>query len=139
MNKVRFLLTVLFFIPFTLLAQNRVVKGKVLDDAGKPLQGANITGQGAKKGVQTDNDGNFSITISGTRSVNLVISSVGFESKVVTVAGDDAGTVQLTRAVITQEDVVVIGYSSIKRKDLTGSVSSVGSKDLKDFPLSSAA
>lgn len=139
MNKVRFLLTVLFFIPFTLLAQNRVVKGKVLDDAGKPLQGANITGQGAKKGVQTDNDGNFSITISGTRSVNLVISSVGFETKLVTVAGDDAGTVQLTRAVITQEDVVVIGYSSIKRKDLTGSVSSVGSKDLKDFPLSSAA
>ena len=61
MNKVRFLLIVLFFIPFTLLAQNRTIKGKVVDDAGNPVQGVNITGKGVKKGVQTDKDGNFKI------------------------------------------------------------------------------
>ncbi|HRI24912.1 MAG TPA: TonB-dependent receptor [Ferruginibacter sp.] len=139
MNKLLVFLTVLFLLPFTLLAQNRVIKGKVVDESGNPVMGVNISGKGAKKGVQTDKDGNFSITVTGSGSVNLVASSVGFETKIVPVSGDNAGTVQLAKAVITQEDVVVIGYSSIKRKDLTGSVSSVGSKELKDFPLSSAA
>lgn len=139
MNKLLVLLTVLFFIPFTLLAQTRTIKGKVVDESGNPVIGVNITGKGAKKGTQTDKDGNFSISVTGSGATNLVASSVGFETKIVAVSNDDAGTIQLARAVITQEDVVVIGYSSIKRKDLTGSVSSVGSKELKDFPLSSAA
>lgn len=139
MNKLLVLLTVLFFIPFTLLAQTRTIKGKVVDESGNPVIGVNITGKGAKKGTQTDKDGNFSITVTGSGATNLVASSVGFETRIVAVSSDDAGTIQLARAVITQEDVVVIGYSSIKRKDLTGSVSSVGSKELKDFPLSSAA
>ncbi|MBK7374982.1 MAG: TonB-dependent receptor [Chitinophagaceae bacterium] len=139
MNKLLVLLIVSFFIPFTLLAQNRTIRGKVVDESGNPVTGVNVTGKGASKGVQTDKDGNFSIVMGGTGTASLVLSSVGFETRIVTVSGEDAGTVQLTKAVITQEDVVVIGYSSIKRKDLTGSVSSVGSKELKDFPLSSAA
>lgn len=139
MNKLLVLLIVSFFIPFTLLAQNRTIRGKVVDELGNPVIGANVSGKGARKGVQTDKDGNFSIVMGGTGTASLVLSSVGFETRIVTVSGEDAGTVQLTKAVITQEDVVVIGYSSIKRKDLTGSVSSVSSKELKDFPLSSAA
>lgn len=139
MNKLLVLLIVSFFIPFTLLAQNRTIRGKVVDELGNPVIGVNVSGKGARKGVQTDKDGNFSIVMGGTGTASLVLSSVGFETRIVTVSGEDAGTVQLTKAVITQEDVVVIGYSSIKRKDLTGSVSSVSSKELKDFPLSSAA
>jgi len=139
MNKLLLFLTLLFLIPVTLLAQNRTVKGKVVDESGNPIIGVNVTGKGARRGTQTDKDGNFSITITGSGAANLVLSSVGFETRIIPATGDDAGTIQLTRAVITQEDVVVIGYSSIKRKDLTGSVSSVGSKELKDFPLSSAA
>ena len=139
MNKLLLFLTLLFLIPVTLLAQNRTVKGKVVDESGNPIIGVNVTGKGARRGTQTDKDGNFSISITGSGAANLVLSSVGFETRIVPATGDDAGTIQLTRAVITQEDVVVIGYSSIKRKDLTGSVSSVGSKELKDFPLSSAA
>ncbi len=139
MNKLLLFLTLLFLIPVTLLAQNRTVKGKVVDESGNPIIGVNVTGKGARRGTQTDKDGNFSISITGSGAANLVLSSVGFETRIIPATGDDAGTIQLTRAVITQEDVVVIGYSSIKRKDLTGSVSSVGSKELKDFPLSSAA
>ena len=139
MNKLLLFLTLLFLIPVTLLAQNRTVKGKVVDESGNPIIGVNVTGKGARRGTQTDKDGNFSITITGSGAANLVLSSVGFETRIIPATGDDAGTIQLTRAVITQEDVVVIGYSSIKRKDLTGSVSSVGSGELKDFPLSSAA
>jgi len=139
MNKLLFFLTVLFFIPFSLMAQNKTITGKVVDESGNPVQGVNIVTKGVKKGTQTDNAGNFSITVSATGSVDLIVSSVGFESKVVTVTGNESVSIQLTRAVITQEDVVVVGYATVKRKDLTGSVSSVGSKELKDFPLSSAA
>jgi len=139
MNKVRFLLTVLFFIPFTLLAQNRVIKGKVVDESGNPVQGVNITGKGVKKGVQTDKDGNFSISITTTGTVNLEASSVGFEKLNFAVSGEDAGTIKLPRAVITQEDVVVIGYQTVRRKDLLASVSSVGARQLRDIPVNSAA
>ena len=139
MSKLLLLLTVLFFLPFTLLAQNKTIKGKVVDESGNPVSGVNILAKGSKNGAQTDNAGNFSVTVSGAGPVNLVISSVGYTAQTVTVSGNDAGTVQLVKEVITQEDVVVVGYSTIKRKDLTGSVSSVSAKELKDFPLSSAA
>ena len=139
MSKLLLFLTILFFLPFTLLAQNKTIKGKVVDETGSPVAGVNILAKGTKKGAQTDNDGNFSLTVPGTGSTDLVVSSVGYTAKIVSVTGTDAGTVQLVKEVITQEDVVVVGYATIKRKDLTGSVSSVNAKELKDFPLSSAA
>lgn len=139
MNKLLLFITVLLIAPFTLLAQNKTIRGKVVDESGAAVSGANILAKGTKKGAQTDGTGTFSIVVAGTGSVDLVITSVGYASKIVTVSGTDAGTVQLVKEVITQEDVVVVGYATIKRKDLTGSVSSVNAKELKDFPLSSAA
>jgi len=139
MNKLLLFITVLLIAPFTLLAQNKTIKGKIVDESGSPVSGVNILAKGTKKGVQTDNTGTFSITVTGSGSVDLVISSVGYAGKIVTVSGTDAGTISLVKEVITQEDVVVVGYATIKRKDLTSAVSSVGSKELKDFPLSSAA
>lgn len=139
MNKLLVLLTVLLITPFVLMAQTKTITGKVVDDSGNPLPGVNILAKGTRKGVQTGNNGNFTITVTGTGSTDLVITSVGFTPNIVTVTGTDAGTVTMVREVITQEDVVVVGYATIKRKDLTGSVSSVNAKELKDFPLSSAA
>jgi TonB-dependent starch-binding outer membrane protein SusC len=139
MSKLLTFLTVLFFIPFTLLAQNRTIKGKVVDESGNPITGVNVLSKGTKKGAQTDNTGSFSITVPGTGTTELVISSIGYAAKIVSVSGNDAGTVSLAKEIITQEDVVVVGYATVKRKDLTSAVSSVGTKDLKDFPLSSAA
>lgn len=139
MNKLLVFLTVLFFIPFTLLAQNRTITGKVVDESGNAITGVNITGKGAKNGTQSDKDGKFTIAVIASGAVNLVLSSIGFETKIVSVSGEDAGTVQLARAVITQEDVVVIGYQTVRRKDLLASVSSVGAKELKDIPINSAA
>ncbi|MEI9956518.1 MAG: TonB-dependent receptor plug domain-containing protein [Ferruginibacter sp.] len=126
-------------LPFTLLAQTRTVKGKVTDENNAPLSGVNIIEKSAKKGTQTDKDGNFSISVPGSGAAVLVVSSVGYAPKTVTVTGNDAGTVQLTKAAVTQEDVVVIGYQSVRRKDLLASVSSIGAKDLKDVSLTSAA
>jgi TonB-dependent starch-binding outer membrane protein SusC len=139
MRKLLLFFTILFFIPFTLLAQNKTIKGKVVDEGGNPVAGVNVLAKGTKKGAQTDKDGNFSISVSFTGATDLVISSVGYAAKIISVSGNDAGTVALFKEVITQEDVVVVGYATIKRKDLTSAVSSIGTKDLKDFPLSSAA
>ena len=139
MNKLLVLLTIFFTLPFTSLAQNKTIKGKVTDEVGAPLSGVNIIAKNAKKGTQTDNEGNFSISIAATGSVDLIVSSVGYTTKIITVTGVDAGTVVIIKEAITQEDVVVVGYATVKRKDLTGTVSSVNAKQLKDIPLSSAA
>lgn len=139
MTKLLSLLTFIFIIPITIMAQNKTIKGKVTDENSSPIAGVSVISKGAKKGVQTDKDGIFSISVSTTNPLDLVISSVGYGSKIITVTGTDAGTIQLVKEAITQEDVVVVGYATIKRKDLTGTVSSVNAKQLKDIPLSSAA
>ncbi|MGC4104434.1 TonB-dependent receptor plug domain-containing protein [Ferruginibacter sp.] len=139
MNKLLVLLTIFFMLPFALSAQNRTIKGKVTDETGAPIAGANIISKSSKKGVQTDKNGNFSMEVTGNGPVELIVSSVGFTVKPVTVTGSDPVTVQLAKAVVTQDDVVIVGYSSVRRKDLTASVSTIGSKDLKDNPANSAA
>ena len=139
MNKLLLLFTLLFVIPFSLLAQNKTVKGKVTDESGVPLTGVNVIVKSTKKGTQTDKDGTFSIQVPATGTVELIISSVGYAAKTVTVTGSETVAVSLKREAITQEDVVVIGYQTVRRKDLLASVSSVGAKDLKDIPLNSAA
>lgn len=139
MNKLSILVACLFFIPLSLLAQNVTVKGKVVDENNLPLSGVTVLAKGTKKGTQTDKEGNFSISVPGSGSVSLTFSSVGYAAKTVIATGKDVLTVTLAKEAITQEDVVVVGYASVRRKDLTASVSSIGSRDLKDNPANSAA
>ena len=139
MNKLLSLLTLFFIIPFSLLAQNKTIKGKVVDELGKPIAGVTIIITSTKKGAQTDKEGNFTISYQGTDNIVLTFSSVGYVTKSVTSAAVDNLSIQLQHDVVTQEDVVVIGYQTIKRKDLLASVSSVSAKDLKDIPINSAA
>lgn len=112
----------------------KTVKGKVTDDAGVPLAGVNISVKGTRKGTQTDKEGNFSIAVAA--NAELLISYVGFKASTLNASSDNLAVV-LQRDVSSNEEVVVVGYSTIKRRDLTGSVSSVGSKQLKDIPISS--
>jgi len=139
MNKLLVLLTIFFILPVTLLAQNKTVRGKVTDENGAPIAGVNVVEKTSKKGSQTDNQGNFSLSVPATGSVVLTFSSIGYVGKSITVNGNDPVSVKLSRDAVTQEDVVVIGYQTIRRKDLLASVSSVSAKDLKDIPLNSAA
>ncbi|HKC37772.1 MAG TPA: TonB-dependent receptor, partial [Chitinophagaceae bacterium] len=134
----------LFFFSFVCLslvtfAQDRQIKGRVTDDTGVPLQGVSVIPKGSKTGAQTDKEGNFSINIPGTGSVTLNFSYTGHKPTTIATDGKSALSVQLERNAATLDDVVVVGYTSAKRKDLTGSVSSVTAKQLKDIPLSSAA
>src|SRR5256885_14504562 len=100
MKNVLVLLTVLFFLPFTLLAQNKTIKGRILDENGKPVPGATVVVKGSKKGTQTDKDGNFTITVPANAGTTLTVSSVGFGTQDIS-AGNGDVSVQMKHAVTT--------------------------------------
>ncbi|HEY6900970.1 MAG TPA: carboxypeptidase-like regulatory domain-containing protein, partial [Puia sp.] len=106
--------------------------GRVASDKGEPLAGASIAEKGTNNMVLTRDDGSFSITVKN-ENARLVISFVGYDSKEVAVGGRASLEVALTPLNTSLNDVVVVGYGTQKRKDLTGSVASVGSRDIKDL------
>jgi TonB-linked SusC/RagA family outer membrane protein len=120
-------------------AQNRQIKGKVTDETGAGLAGVSVLLSGANSGVQTDANGNFSIAAPGTGAVTLTISYSGYKSQTIKTDGKLELSISLEKDVTALEDVVVIGYGTIKRKDLTGTVSSIGSAELSKIPVASAA
>jgi TonB-linked SusC/RagA family outer membrane protein len=137
MKKLKLLALIFVLLMNQLHAQQRTVQGKVTDEAGLPLSGVTVSVNGAKKVTQTDKTGIFSLSITG--NPQLLFSFIGYKPTTVLTSGKSTFTVALQPDVAVSEEVVVVGYSSIKRRDLTGSVSSVGAKQLKDIPISSAA
>ena len=135
-NKVenmRTLLLMLFAaISLSVSAQTITVKGNVKDTSGEPVIGASVVEKGnTTNGTITDLDGNFSIKIDGKKT--LVISYIGMKTQ-----GKKVINVQMTDDSKALDEVVVIGYGTVNKRDLTGSVASVNSKDLAVVPVSSA-
>ena len=140
MNKLSGLLLLFFFFSISLSAQNQKINGRVTDTSGVPLNGASIIARSTKKGVKTDATGNFSITVPNAGPVNLIISAIGYKPKTVTINGSENLSVQLIQDIVTQEEVVInVGYGTLKKKEVSSSVSSITAKDLKDVPINSAA
>ncbi|MEN3324737.1 TonB-dependent receptor [Mariniflexile soesokkakense] len=114
--------------------QKHVVAGTVTDTNGQPLAGANIIEKGTSNGAQSDFDGKFSIAVSN-QNATLVVSYVGFATVEVAVNGQSNVKVVLNEDASGLEEVVVIGYGTVKKRDLTGAVSSVKSDDIKLAPV----
>ena len=127
----------LTFAVLTLFAQNISVTGKVTDEAGAPLEGVSIKLKGTTKGTQTNKEGNFQIAVQA--GTTLSFSYVGFNNLDKLVANTNPLVVKLTKSNANLDEVVVIGYQSVKRKDVMASVASVSARDLKDIPINSAA
>ena len=138
MNKNLLLFTCFLMITLFSFAQTKVVTGKVIDESGNPIPGVTVLPSGSRKGTQTDKDGNFSITLPAVNN-QLAFTSVGFKIITLDITGKDNVTITMPREITSTEEVVVVGYSTVRRKDLTGSVATIGSKDLKDNPANSAA
>lgn len=138
MSKKLLLLTYFLIAAICSYAQTKVVNGKVVDENGEGIPGVSVIQKGSRTGTQTDQQGNFSITVADNNR-ELIFSSVGFKATSASISGKTKLNVILPTEVTSSEEVVVVGYQTVKRKDLTGSVSSVGAKDIKDIPLSSAA
>lgn len=119
----------LFFSLFTQLAFAQItVRGTVLDGDAKILPGATVTEQGTENKTISDNDGTFSLSVVSKDAV-LVVSFLGFISKEVPVNGQTELTITLEMDTEVLEEVVVVGYGSVRKSDLTGAVSKIQVED----------
>jgi TonB-linked SusC/RagA family outer membrane protein len=116
------------------VSAQKQVKGKVVDEKGNSIPGANIIVKGTNISTQTDFDGNFNISVSENNS-KLVVSFIGMESQEVAI-GNAPLMIVLKETGQKLEEVVVVGYGKQKKVNLTGAVSSITSKSLEDRPLS---
>lgn len=126
--------------PFEAFAQkNKTVKGKVVDSTGEPIIGASIKEKSmGSNGTITDLDGNFTLKLKGSGKT-LIISYIGMSTKEVDVTPGKIVEITLEDDKQAIDEVVVIGYGSKARKDLTGSVGSVSGARLARVPVASAA
>ncbi|MGM9762625.1 MAG: SusC/RagA family TonB-linked outer membrane protein [Candidatus Cryptobacteroides sp.] len=128
------LLFTAIFISSMVLAQNRTVRGNVSDNTGLPVVGASVIDTGDRtRGTVTDLDGNFSLVCSEGSS--LEISCMGYTTVVAETGDKETVNVILTEDTEFLDEVVVIGYGTVRKRDLTGSVASLGAKDVKDAPV----
>jgi len=123
----------LFLTSLTGTAQTKVINGKVLSDSGTALPGVSVHLRGSKIGTSTANDGSFSI--SAAPGATLEFSAIGFTYQEVKVGTSNDLTVSLNRDLRSLNEVVVVGYGTTKRKDLTGAVSSITSEQIERVPV----
>ncbi len=135
--KKNFLLLLITPLLFSIgvFAQDRQIKGQVLDDStGQAIPNATISINGTDKGTSTDNNGRFSIVVpQASLKSKLTISSVGYGARVVSIGSDNI--VRLQKENKTLDDVVVIGYGTQKKKNVTGAVSSFDARKLEERPV----
>ncbi|WP_439482595.1 SusC/RagA family TonB-linked outer membrane protein [Cyclobacterium plantarum] len=113
-------------------AADITVSGTVTDNNGEPLPGASITVRGTSTGTVTDLDGNFSIDVA--EGSILVFSYIGYTSQSVEITTQSTINISLAEDQSSLDEVVVLGYGSVQKTDLTGSVSKVEAKDLANLP-----
>ncbi|MCK0148225.1 TonB-dependent receptor [Arenibacter sp. F26102] len=120
------------------VSQDFVVTGQVTDNEGLPLGGANILEKGTSNGIQTDFDGNFTITVSGPNAV-LVVSYIGFAQKEIPVGNQTTMVINLEESASGLDEVVVVGYGSQRKGSITGSISTIKSEELVRAPIASVS
>lgn len=127
------LIKLLFCISLWAAAQTRTISGTVMDDQGKAVSGASVLVKGTNMGTNTNEEGMFTIT-AAPNSV-LVISYVGYETLEQNVGSQQEIAVALKSAQAAMDEVVVVGYGTQKKVNLTGSVSSIGAEKIANRPV----
>lgn len=137
MHKLTLLLYLLIFLGSGLYVsgqEGNTVTGKVTDTDGEVLPGVNIVEKGTSNGSITDNDGNYSISVAGS-DATLVFSYIGFLTEEMTVGSQTVFDLALIEDIAQLDEIIVIGYGSVKKRDLTGAVSSVRSEEISQAPV----
>ena len=129
-NLKRILFFFLFF-KITYSYSQTTIEGKVTDKSNQPLFGVSIVLKGTQNGVTSDFDGLYKITITNTKDAVLVFSYIGMISKEITVNGKTKIDVILEESAEQLEEIIVVGYGSQVKKDITGSVSTLKSESLE--------
>ncbi|MEN2398834.1 SusC/RagA family TonB-linked outer membrane protein [Flavobacterium sp. MC2016-06] len=140
-KKTKYNLVFLFFLNFlvsaTMNAQSNVIEGKITDASGLSLPGVNIQEKGTKNGTSTDFEGSFKINVTSTKAI-LIISYLGFQTQEVSILGKSKVNVSLAEQSNALSEVVVVGYGSVKKTDLTGSVSTITAATITERNTTSA-
>lgn len=127
----------LLLLSIQIFAQDRTISGKVTSsEDGLGIPGASVAIKGTTRGTATDVDGNYKITVSG--SAVLTITSVGYLSQDVTVGTRAQIDVTLAADTKSLKEVVVVGYGTQKKSQMTGAISSVGAKQIQELPITNA-
>lgn len=134
LKKALLLLLCCFYVQLA-TAQNQTVSGTVKDDQGQPLPGVSVKIKGANSGTLTSIQGKFSLQVPAADQI-IVFSYIGYQDKEIPAANSQE--VIMSAKDNTMDSVVIIGYGSMKKTDVTGSVASVSGKDLLSKPISSA-
>ncbi len=136
MRKFLTFFTMLMLSGVFVFAQSRTISGKVTDEKGGVLSDVSILVKGTTIGTVTGNDGTYKLSIPSTAKV-LVFSSVNTESKEVTIGSQTIINTTLNSAAAALSEVVIVGYQTVKKADLTGSVSNVTSEKIAQKPIGS--
>lgn len=129
LHAATFLLLLALCISIASLAQDKIITGKITDSKdGSPIVGASVVPKGGGKGTSTSGDGTFRINLPESVTT-LVVSSIGYVTFEVDITGKTIVSVMLEANNSALNEVIVVGYGTARRKDLTGSVSSVKAKD----------
>lgn len=130
------LLCCTFLLGLSAIAQNRTITGRVVDRDNNKIANASIQIKGTNTGTSANADGQFSLTVPATAKI-LVVSAVGYADREITLTNNNNYTVQIDPAVNNLNEVVVVGYGTSRKADLTGSVTSVKAPDIENRPFSS--
>ncbi len=126
------LLFLLCLIPLWAFSQNITVKGVVKDRSGETIIGASVVEKGTTNGTITDFDGNFQLSVPA--DAILRVSFVGYQTQEIPVAGKTSFNILLREDMEVLDEVVVIGYGTARKSDVTGSIASVGGEKLREVP-----
>ena len=132
----KIIFAMLFFTSLcnsAIYAQAKTVKGTITDEIGSPLPGASVLETGTKNGATTDFDGNYTLPVNANGS--LTYSYLGYKTVIKEVKGQTTINVQLIPDVNQLEETVIIGYGTVQRKDVTGSVATVKMEKLTEAPV----
>ena len=135
----KFALTLLLGLGLTASAMAQKIGGVVKDAAGNPVIGASVVVDGTTLGASSGIDGAWTLNVPDASKQTLVISYIGMKTQRIAIGSKTKIDVTLEDESTALDDVVVVGYATVKRRDVVGSVSSVSSEELTQMPVASVA
>jgi TonB-linked SusC/RagA family outer membrane protein len=133
MRKLLYFLMAFLFFTGPLLAQ-KIITGTVTDETGKPVPNASVYVKGTNTGTVTKADGTYSLTVPAGATA-LLFSSVGVESREMSIGSSNTVSVSLTSVTKSMDEVIVVAYGTVKKGDFTGSANQVNYEDFKNRPI----
>ena len=135
----KFALTLLLGVGLATAAMAQKIGGVVKDSAGNPVIGASVVVDGTTMGASSGVDGSWSLNVPDASKQTLVISYIGMKTQRIAIGSKTKIDVTLEDESTALDDVVVVGYATVRRRDVVGSVSSVSSEELTQMPVASVA